>query len=198
MAKVEPIRSKRKLKQIANMLRGSEKWRDYSLFVLGINFGLRIGDLLQLQIKDIVDEDGKIKDAFEIEEEKTGKMNNITINKNAKEALKLIFEKTGIAYNKNNYLIYNTQKYPHGYSAISRSQAYRVVRKICESVGLYDLQVGTHTLRKSFGYHAWKAGTSIETLQEKFKHRSTETTRRYLGIEKKDVVASYNALDDLF
>ncbi|WP_372494178.1 tyrosine-type recombinase/integrase [Fuchsiella alkaliacetigena] len=65
-------------------------------------------------------------------------------------------------------------------------------------MGLNDLRVGTHTLRKTFGYHSWKNGISIEALQERFKHRSTETTRKYLGIEKKDVVATYNALDDLF
>ena len=198
MAKVEPIRSKRKIKQIVNQLAGAEKWRDYVLFVLGINFGLRIGDLLKLQVKNVIDSNDDIKDEFEIQEEKTGKFNSITINKSARECLELLFENSPIGDKKEDYLIYNTRTFPIGVKSISRSQAYRIVKKICESVGLNDLRVGTHTLRKTFGYHSWKKGISIEALQEKFKHRSTETTRKYLGIEKKDVVATYNALDDLF
>ncbi|MCK8825867.1 tyrosine-type recombinase/integrase [Fuchsiella alkaliacetigena] len=198
MAKVEPIRSKRKIKQIVNQLAGAEKWRDYALFVLGINFGLRIGDLLKLQVKNVIDSNGDIKAEFEIQEEKTKKFNSITINKSAQECLELIFKKSPIGDKKEDYLIYNTRTFPIGIKFISRSQAYRIVKKVCESVGLNDLRVGTHTLRKTFGYHSWKNGISIEALQEKFKHRSTETTRKYLGIEKKDVVATYNALDDLF
>lgn len=181
-----------------NLLKGKENWKDYALFVLGINFGLRIGDLLQVQVKNVREDSGYIKDSFEIKERKTGKYNSIEINKAAKEALELLFERTKIGKNSDNYLIYNTQSYPIGSESISRIQAYRLIRKWCEEIGLTGLNVGTHTLRKTFGYHAWKNGISIEALREKFKHESTSTTREYLGIEKKDVKETYHSLDDVF
>ena len=59
MNRVEPIRDARKISAIKNLLKGAERWRDYTLFVLGINFGLRIDDLLSLQVKDVVDESGE-------------------------------------------------------------------------------------------------------------------------------------------
>ncbi|MBM7625121.1 tyrosine-type recombinase/integrase [Sporohalobacter salinus] len=198
MAKVEPIRDKKKITTIINLLKGKENWRDYVLFVLGINFGLRIGDLLRVQVKNVREDSGYIKDSFEIKEQKTGKYNSIEINQAAKETLELLFEKTKIGENPTNYLIYNTQSYPLGSEAISRVQAYRLIRKWCKQVGLTSLNIGTHTLRKTFGYHAWKNGINIEALQEKFKHESTSTTREYLGIEKKDVKETYHSLDDIF
>ncbi|KXS40204.1 MAG: site-specific recombinase XerD [Candidatus Frackibacter sp. T328-2] len=198
MAKVEPIRDSKKIKTIMNMLKGEENWRDYVLFVCGINFGLRIGDLLNIQVKDVKNEDSRIKDRFEIKEQKTSKYNTIEINKPAKEALKLLFKKTNIGTKSDNYIIYNTQRVPLGSSSISRVQAYRLILKWCRKVGLTNLSVGTHTLRKTFGYHAWKSGISIEAIQEKFKHNSTSTTRQYLGIEKKDVKETYDSLIDVF
>lgn len=187
--KVEPIRDKKKIQEIKKILRNSKNWRDYVLFVLGMNFGLRIGDLLKIQIKDIVNSDGKIKDTFEIVEQKTKKRNVIKINHVAKEALELLFDKTNLADNKNNYLIFNKRNYS---KSISRVQAYKLVKKWCQTIGLTDLPVGTHTLRKTWGYHAHKAGISIETIQTKFKHNSTSTTRQYLGIEQKDVNKAYD------
>ncbi len=187
--RVEPIRDKRKITAIKNMLKGANKWRDYTLFTLGMNFGLRIGDLLRLQVKDIIDSSGNIKETFEIVEQKTDKRNVIRINEPAEETLDLLFTNTNIIDSKNNYLIYNTRDKS---KSISRVQAYKLVRKWCQEVGLTDLDVGTHTLRKTWGYHAHKAGVSIETIQAKFKHNSTSTTRKYLGIEQKDVNAAYD------
>jgi len=194
--RVEPIRDKKKITAIKNLLKGAGKFRDYTLFTCGINFGLRIGDLLKLKVGDVKKpgSDNGIKDNFEIKEQKTEKLNMVEINDNAKKALKFLFVRTNLDSSFNNYLFYNTKETP-GTKPISRIQAYRLVRKWCESVGLTNLSVGTHTLRKTFGYHAWKNGISIEVLQKKFKHNSTSTTREYLGIEEADVKDSYHQVN---
>ncbi|MBM7623339.1 tyrosine-type recombinase/integrase [Sporohalobacter salinus] len=187
--RVEPIRDKSKIQDIKDLLKKNDNWRDYTLFTLGINFGLRIGDLLRIQIKDVVNSDNKIKNTFEIVEQKTEKRNVIKINCKAQITLNLLFDKTNLSNNKNNYLIFNKRDHS---KSISRVQAYKLVRKWCQKIGLTDLDVGTHTLRKTWGYHAHKAGVSIETIQTKFKHNSTSTTRKYLGIEQKDVNEAYD------
>lgn len=192
MNRVEPIRNKRKIEAIKNILKGSNNWRDYGLFNLGMNFGLRIGDLLRIKVKDVITGDNVIKDNFEIKEQKTDKLNVIEINANARETLKLMFKNTDLLNNREHYLIYNTRDKS---KSISRVQAYKLVIKWCEDVGLTDLAVGTHTLRKSWGYHAHKAGVSIEVIQEKFLHNSTSTTRKYLGIQRKDVSKAYHLVN---
>ena len=198
--RVEPIRERKKITAIKNLLKGAGKLRDYTLFVCGINFGLRIGDLLKLQVRDVKKLDNKdgIKDSFEVREQKTDKLNMVEINGSAQKTLRFLFSKTNLDTSFDNYLFYNTKETP-GLKPISRVQAYRLVRKWCESVGLTNLSVGTHTLRKTFGYHAWKNGVSIEVLQKKFKHNFTSTTRRqYLGIEEADVKDSYHQVNLLF
>ncbi|MFW6026699.1 MAG: tyrosine-type recombinase/integrase [Candidatus Woesearchaeota archaeon] len=133
--RVEPIRDKKKISAIKNLLKGAGKFRDYCLFVCGINFGLRIGDLLKLKVKDVRNSSGMIKGNFEIIEEKTDKLNMVEINQGARKALQFLFNKTGIDNELNNFLFYNTREVP-GAKPISRIQAYRLVNQWCESVGL--------------------------------------------------------------
>ncbi|MCK8826816.1 tyrosine-type recombinase/integrase [Natroniella acetigena] len=187
--RVEPIRSKTKIKEIKKMLLSKKKWRDYVLFVCGINFGLRIGDLLKLRIKDVIDSSKNVRDNFEIVEQKTGKRNTIKINQEAVKAIELLTDKTLVTANMNNYLVYNTRDCS---KSISRVQAYKLVRKWCRQVGIIEEAIGTHTLRKTWGYHAHKQGISIAVIQAKYKHSSVKTTRHYLGIEQKDVDEAYD------
>ena len=192
--RVDPIREKKKIVAIKNYLKREDKFRDYCLFACGINFGLRISDLLQIQVRDVRNSLFEIKDTFEIREQKTGKFNVIAINNKAKEAIDYLFSNTNVSNNLNNYLFYNTLK-KDGKTKITIVHANNLVKKWCRNVGLTNIKVGNHTLRKTFGYHAWKNGVSIEVLQKKFKHTSISTTRLYLGIEEKEVVKSYHKLD---
>jgi integrase len=84
---VEPIRDRKKIAQIKNILRGQGRHRDLLLFVVGINSALRISDLLQLKIAHFLDEKGKIKGRFWIKEQKRGKRHEITINQSIRETL---------------------------------------------------------------------------------------------------------------
>ncbi|MCK8828409.1 tyrosine-type recombinase/integrase [Natroniella acetigena] len=190
--RVEPIRSKKKIGEIKEMLLQKRKWRDYTLFVCGINFGLRIGDLLRLKIKDVVNSDREIKNSFEIIEQKTGKRNTIKINQSARKAIELLLEKTLVERKLGNYVIHNTYDYS---KSISRVQAYKLVRKWCRKVKIVEKAIGTHTLRKTWGYHAHQEGISISIIQAKYKHESVKTTHHYLGIEEKAVNAAYNKVN---
>jgi len=81
MKKVAPIRDKNKIQEMKAILK-RQNYRDYLLFDLGINIGLRISDLLQLKVKDV-------KNNYEInlKEKKTGKRNNPRINARLQEEL---------------------------------------------------------------------------------------------------------------
>ena len=87
---------------------------------------------------------------------------------------------------------------------ISRQQAYRIINNAAESLGLVERnrkgiiisgEIGTHTLRKTFGYHSFQNGTSLELLMDLFNHSSKTQTLRYIGIteeQKKEVYLKSN------
>jgi integrase len=67
---VEPIRDRKKIAQIKNLLRGEERFRDLLLFTVGINTALRISDLLRLRVEHFIDAQKGLRRRFVIREEK--------------------------------------------------------------------------------------------------------------------------------
>ena len=63
---------------------------------------------------------------------------------------------------------------------ISRVQAYRVLNETAKQIGLDE--IGTHTMRKTFGYHHYQTNKDIAILQEIFNHSAPSITLRYIGI----------------
>ena len=68
---------------------------------------------------------------------------------------------------------------------LSRSQAFRIIKEAAEYAGL-DEHISCHSLRKTFGYHAWKQGTAPALLMSIFNHSAYQITKRYLCIEQDD------------
>lgn len=180
MSTTQPIRDIKSLHNFKNYYCDVEpNPRNYTLIVVGLNTALRINDLLHLTW-DKVFQNGCVNDHIYVVERKTGKENRIYLNKEAKEALTAyqeIMDKT-----QNPYIFCSNinSKEP-----MSRSQAYRVVRKAAESTGLTD-HISCHSLRKTFGYHAWKQGIPPALLMSIYNHSSYNITKRYLCIDQED------------
>lgn len=185
MNTVEPIREEKKIRAMKAILKDNSI-RNFMLFTLGINTGLRISDLRKLRIMDVVTEKGKIKDSIYIREKKTGKEKTFVINKSAREAIKEYLDSLS-TYDSSWYLF----KSKKGKNApITRVQAYDILNAAAQMVGIKD-KIGCHTLRKTFGYHARMRGTPIEKLQKIFNHSAPSITMRYIGITQDE-------LDDVY
>jgi len=188
---VEPIRDRRKISQIKNLLRGKKQYRNLLLFVVGINSALRISDLLQLKIGHFINKSGKIKNRFSIREQKRGKRHEIIINNSIREALvEYLNYYPQIIGDPGNYLFFN----PKTKYQLKRGQAWKFVSNICKDVGLQG-NYGTHSLRKTWGYHARMNGVDLALIMYKLNHNSIAYTKRYLGItddELEDVVKRLN------
>ena len=83
---VQPIRERKVIERMKKMLK-SQNVRDYLLFVLGINSGLRVSDLLALKVSDVMDDRGQVKDRISMREKKTGKSKDFPLGKNARKAI---------------------------------------------------------------------------------------------------------------
>lgn len=173
---VEPIREEGDIERIKKVTYQSP--RDHLLFVMGINNGLRISDLLSLKVKDVrgLKQGGILR----IKEKKTGKDNVLGINKAVHKALKRYLDEAKPADEE--YLFRSRKG-----GALDKRSVHRLVNKWADDAGVKG-KFGTHTLRKTFGYmHRTKCGTGFEVLARRFNHSSPAVTMRYLGITNKEV-----------
>ena len=192
---VEPIRDLRKVTQIKHSLKGAEKIRELVLFHLGINSALRLSDLLEVQVRDLFEEDGSIRGFFEVKEAKTGKVNRITITPSVKESLALYKDKHPKALeDPENFIFFHSKKMPIGHLPIGRKQAWKLIGDWCKNAGLKG-RFGGHTLRKTWGYQARKQLVPLEIIQHKLNHSSLAVTQRYLGITADEIEEACNKLD---
>lgn len=183
---VQPIRDLKQIETIKILLR-QQNLRDYCLFTLGINSGLRISDLLKLRIAD-VSEKGKPIDRIRLRESKTNKFKDFPISDNAKSAIKEYLKTRTIAENEPLFISRKNKGF------LLRQQAYRILNDVARRVGIKD-KIGTHTLRKTFGYHAHNNGYDITLIQKLFNHSSPSITLRYIGITQDKLDDVYLSLD---
>ena len=183
---VQPIRDLKKIETIKKMLK-QQNLRDYCLFVVGINSGLRISDLLKLTVSDVID-GNKLKDRIRLREKKTNKFKDFPLSDNAKSALKEYLKTRD--YNENEPLFISRKN--KGF--LLRQQAYKIINNVAKEVGIKE-KIGTHTLRKTFGYHAYNNGYDITLIQKLFNHSSPSVTLRYIGITQDELDDVYLSLD---
>lgn len=183
---VQPIRDIKQIETIKKLLK-QQSLRDYCLFVLGINSGLRISDLLKLKVSD-VSERGKVKDRIRLREKKTNKFKDFPISDNAKKAIKEYLQTRIINENEPLFISRKNKGF------LMRQRAYWILNEAARSIGIKE-KIGTHTLRKTFGYHAYKNGYDIEIIQKLFNHSSPSITLRYIGITQDNLDNVYLSLD---
>ena len=178
MAATEPVRDKEQLRRMGEywLKRGSK--RNYALIVLGVCTALRISDLLRLKWLDVYDEQrGMFHSHITITEKKTKKQKMIALNPKAVKALRFC-----LSSRHGDYIFVSNRRDER---AISRQHAYRIIRDAAKAIGAAG-RIAAHSLRKSFGYFAWKSGVSPVIIMDVYNHSSYEITRRYLGVSQDD------------
>jgi integrase len=186
MSVTQPIRDKEQLQLFKEYYHSIKpNLRNYALICLGLNTALRISDVLNLRWGDVYDFRGNcFQSHISLKEQKTGKKACIALNANAIAALQEYKESVPEKISED-YLFPGQG----GENPLSRVQAFRLIKKIVKEKHMGD-DISCHSLRKTFGYSAWKQGISPVMLMEIYNHSSFKVTKRYLGInqdEKDDV-----------
>ncbi|OLR80956.1 site-specific integrase [Bacillus sp. MB366] len=171
---VHPIKSIEDIQKMEKSLMCYCSYRDYFMFVFGIHTGLRISDILPLKVKDV-----KGQRYLLLIEDKSGKVKKVILN----DALIPVILEYIQDKHDDEWLFPSRNSNKH----ISRVQAYRTLNKAAQQVGID--KIGTHTLRKTFGYHYYQKTKDINSLMAFFNHSCQDVTRKYIDIleeESKD------------
>ncbi len=185
MSTTQPIRDRNTLQNFKDYYQSTEQnIRNYAIIILGLNTALRISDILHLP-HNAVYKNGSVKEHIVIREQKTGKENRVLLNHEARTVLAKYHKtllKTKMYQDGNPYLFPSPKKND---APLSRFQAYRMIIDAAKAVGIEE-HISCHSLRKTFGYHAWKQGREPVVLMAIFNHSSFAVTKRYLCIEQDD------------
>lgn len=189
MGTSQPIRSQEDLQALINYFRvKSPSPRNYTLVCMGIYTALRVGDMLELKWSDVYDyERREAKNYLELTENKTEKEKRMVLHPRLKDALQSYFKHIAKCSPEKkepvpgNY-VFSTMKNPE--RPITRTQAWRIVTKAAERCMREPEHISCHSLRKTFGYHAWRQGAQPALLMEIYNHSSYRITKKYLGIRQ--------------
>lgn len=173
---VEPIREIDTLENICSHLKKTNE-RNYILFMFGIYSGLRVSDILKLRIYEVKD-----KRQITIREKKTNKQKIIEINPVLKRAIADYIKDK----DPDEFLIKSRKGYNR---PIGRNRAYEILRDIGYTFDVESL--GTHSMRKTFGYHYYKQTKDVVTLQKIFNHSSPSATLHYIGVDQDHINKAY-------
>lgn len=182
MSTSQPLRNKEDIKKLKNYFYQRMEYRNYALVTVGLNTALRISDILDLKWKNVYNEEKQdFYSHIYLIEQKTQKNTIILLNSSVKEALSL-YKESLKDYDTEQY-IFSGRK--NNGKPISRVQAFRIIKDAVEQLGLEE-HISCHSLRKTFGYQAWRQGTEPALLMTIFNHSSYAITKRYLCIDQDD------------
>jgi integrase len=173
--KVEPIRDVKDIKAIRKMLNGNAMYQ--ALFTLGINTNLRASDLIRItagQVRGI-----RPLGEIEIREQKTGKIRRISLNKACVEAIQELMA-TGTW--RDEEPLFRGQRGP-----LTVPSVHRLVKGWCRAIHLQG-NYGSHTLRKTWGYHQRVSfGIGLPELMTCFNHSTQRQTLAYLCVQPDEI-----------
>lgn len=144
------------------------------LLIVGVNTGLRVGDLLTVTFDDLK------QGSFVVNEEKTSKARNIVVNNNIKRALEyfegdLMYELGGKCFISKKGTVY------------SKQHVNLLLKKY------FGKGFSSHGMRKAFGARLYeRSGKEISIVQMQLQHSDPSVTLRYIGVTQERLNNCFN------
>lgn len=200
----EPIKDISDIFAISEYLISQERYRDNMIFIVGINFGLRVSDLRMLRFSNLINENLTFKDNFPVFEKKTRntrkrkKNRYITINNAVIEAVTLYLENTPNVCLSDYMFRSESNRGGATNSPLTPQSIDRILKTFAKDLDL-NIKISTHTLRKTFCYHQMvmsnNSSRKLLLLQRMLGHSSPAQTLDYIGITSEEIEEAYKNLN---
>lgn len=184
MIEVRAVKEPDTIKLISHLLKIRHSQQMADIWDIGINLALRISDLLSVRFHDI--EGSRLN----LRESKTGKRASIQLNAKAQDIIKRIKR-------EHPEHVYVFQSYRNQQSKRKEAMplSRRSVSRAFNAVGReLEIPLGTHSMRKTRGYHLYQATNDIARVMNMLRHSSERETLRYIGITQDDVDKDFKEL----
>ena len=182
---VQPIRDRKVIERMKELMSVDGRSKELLLFTLGINSALRVSDILRLRWGDLKGETIRIK------EKKTGKWKEFPITPSVRKVLEEEFPDW--REKPDDEFVFVSESNRNRGKVWSRQYVWAFLNEYAKRAGWKE-PVGTHTMRKTWGYHAYQAGYPLELIQKVLNHSSPAITLRYIGITREQIFNAYMAL----
>ena len=158
--------------QLLDSVDGKNQERDYCILTLFLNCGLRISELVGLNLTDIQSETLRVLG-------KGNKVRILYLNEACQEALRRYLEvRRPIAGRDQNALFLSSRN-----ERISRSMVHAMVKKRLGAAGLDASQYSSHKLRHTAATLMLQNGVDVRAVQEVLGHDHLNTTEIYTHID---------------
>jgi len=179
---VQPIKNVNQISRIRKLLLADRKFQELAVFDLGMSTALRISDILKLKWEDLII-DGKFRDIIVVSETKTSKGKEMPLPKESLQRLykeqpgnEFVFQPIRKGKGKNNP---GTMTRQHVNDFL--------IKYYKDSGGDKTARIGSHSMRKGFGYIHYQKNRDLAYLMEIFNHSSQAITLRYIGITQEEI-----------
>lgn len=200
----EPIKDMNDIMRVTNYLKSQKRWRDNMIFIVGINFGLRISDLRMLRFCDLINPDFSFKVSFPVFEKKTRntrkrkKNRYVSINDAVVEAVTLYLANTPNVSLSDYLFRSESNRGANDNVPMARYSFERILKGIATDLGITS-NASTHMLRKTFGYWIMVRGNNdprtLLLLQKIFGHSTVAQTLTYIGVSEEEIRDAYMNLN---
>lgn len=200
----EPIKDMNDIIRVSDFLVAHKRFRDNMLFIVGINFGLRVSDLRSLRFSHLINDDCTFRDNFAILEKKTRNTRKhqrnryITINTAVVEAVTLYLENTRDVRLSDYMFRSESNNGKNENAPLSKQAVDQMLKGVARDLGLGN-RMATHSLRKTFAYHQMVMSGNdprkLLLLQKMFGHSTSAQTLDYIGITCEEIEDAYRRLN---
>lgn len=194
---VYALKKKEDISRMAQWLQENTEKKYVLAFILGINLGLRANELLTLKFTDIFQPNGEFRygedvtdnsDRITVYQSKTSKKRNLYLNDACLAALTWCFPERDERIYRDAYIFSS----PYG-DHLEVDTLRKKLKKAAKACNI-NVNIGTHTLRKTFGFWHYQENHDIIFLQKMFGHSSSSITLRYIGISDEDEKRAYRTV----
>jgi integrase len=186
MKEVDAIKNREDILKVGDLLEKHYSTQLKHLWAFGVNVALRISDLLSIELRDITKANGCYR--LRLKEGKTGKRANIKLNENAVAIYKEIK-----ASNPDSIYLFQSvgSKAVKAVKPLGRSFVSAAFKEVGD---MLELHIGTHSMRKTRGFHLYKVSNDIGKVMTLLRHNSEAATLRYIGITQESIDQDFDDL----
>jgi integrase len=155
---------------------------------------LRISDILDLKYENIfTNNPGKpfFREYVVVTEKKTHKKVYFKLSGQLRDDLKSYVIKNKLQNGDFIFFSHNNKS-----KQLDRTNWWRVMKKL--QTIFHTSNLGSHSLRKTFGYHYYQETKDIAGLMKILNHSSQKITLRYIGIEQENINIAYESIQNIY